>query len=423
MKLIDLPGPDWEGLEVSIDELETDGENPNEMDDDMFTELVNGIRQDGWIGGPIFADEDGLISDGEHRWKAAKEIGLEEVPAICEDMSEADRRLHRLRLNKIHGEHEAKADALEYDWLVDQGKDMRDRVTDMLDARDESLDEYLDLIRVSTTRENPPTAPPQQEVHNEDCVDGMADRLEENEVDLVVTDPPYGVDIDISDSMGRVKETQHLGTVEADHDIEEAIDLWDATMTEIDRVASPQAHMYCFASWKTAGAFRETIEAHGWTVQNYLVWVKKDASQIAAFGTGSMPRWGYKHEFIIFAVRDDARPLDGYPDDVLEYTEARWADVEEQETVHPTQKPVGLLEELIEHSSEKGDLVIDPFAGSGATGEAACKLGRATQLWELEEAYIPVIERRVHQAKRQEDSPTNRDGGGPEPVEEETDAD
>lgn len=410
----DLPGPDWPPeLLVDVDEIGTDGDNPNEMDDEQFSELVTGIRQDGWLQ-PILLKPAGdgydfeyLIADGEHRWKAAKnEFGFEAVPGLIgDDWSEADRRLIRQRMNKVHGEHDPERDALEFDLLVDQGK--RNEVLDLLDARDENLDDYLDMIRVSPTQENPPTAPPQPEVFNEDCVDGMRERLEENEVDLVVTDPPYGVDIDISDSMGRVNETQHLGTVANDHDEEEALELWDDVMTEIDRVASPQAHLYCFASWKTYAGFQQVIENHGWQVQNCLVWVKKDANQIAAFGTGSKPTWGYKHEFIIFAVRDGARPLDGYPDDVLEYTEARWSDVREQETIHPTQKPVALLEELIERSSERGDLVIDPFGGSGATGEAAVKLGREARLWELEEDYIPVIERRVHTAKRQRDSPTN----------------
>ena len=76
--------------------------------------------------------------------------------------------------------------------------------------------------------------------------------------------------------------------------------------------------------------------------------------------------------------------------------------------VHPTQKQVALLEELIERSSERNDLVIDPFAGSGSTGAAACKLGREVRVWELEDEYEPVIERRVYQAKRQKETPTNQ---------------
>jgi DNA modification methylase len=415
--LKDLPGPDWPTeMLVPVAEMGVDGDNPNEMSDDQFSELLTSIRQDGWTF-PILLKPAGdsydfeyLIADGEHRWKAAKnELGLNHAPALVgEDWSEAQRRMIRQRMNKVHGEHDPKADALEFDWIIEQGKQQRQAVEDLLDARDENLDDYLDMIRVRDRTEHPPTAPPQPEVFIEEAVAGMGERLEADEVDLVVTDPPYGVDIDISDSMGRVKDTQHLGSVAGDHDLDTALELWDACMTEIDRVAAAHAHLYCFASWKTAGDFKQVIEAHGWSVQNYLVWVKKDASQIAAFGTGSMPKWGYKHEFILFAVREGARPLEGYPDDVLEYTEARWADVEDQEMVHPTQKPVALLEELIERSSERGDLVVDPFAGSGSTGAAACKLGRETRLWELEEEYQPVIERRVHQAKRQKETPTNQ---------------
>lgn len=413
--LEDLPGPDWPAdLTVPVDAIGIDGENPNEMEDEMFSQLVRNIRTNGWLDAILLtpadesADYEYVISDGEHRWKAAKnELDLDRVPAlIAEDWDEADRRLARQTMNKIHGEHDETQDALEYDWLAEHGK--RDDVLDLLDARDESFDDYMDLIRVSgPTRDLPPSAPPQGEVHNEDCVEGMRERLDDDAVDLVVTDPPYGVNVDISDSMGRVKDTQHLGTVANDHDEEEALELWDEVMSELDRVCAPHAHLYCFASWKTGDGFRRVMEDHGWDVQNCIVWIKKDANQIASFGTGAKPTYGYKHEFCYFAVRDDARPLNGYPDDVLEYTEARWSDVDDQETVHPTQKPVAMLEELIENSSERGDLVIDPFAGSGATGEAAVKLGRDTELWELEEEYIPTIERRVHTAKRQRDSPQN----------------
>jgi len=415
--LEDLPGPSWpDEMQVPVAEMGVDGDNPNEMSDDQFSELLTSIRQDGWTF-PILLKPAGdgydfeyLIADGEHRWKAAKnELGLETVPGLIgEDWSEAQRRMVRQRMNKVHGEHDPKADALEFDWIIEQGKEQRQAVEDLLDARDENLDDYLDVIRVRDRTENPPTAPPQPEVFIEECIEGMRERLADDEVDLICTDPPYGVDIDISDSMGRVKDTQHLGSVANDHDLDEALTLWDACMTEIDRVAASHAHLYCFASWKTAGDFKQVIEAHGWDVQNYLVWIKKDASQIAAFGTGSKPKWGYKHEFILFAVREGARPLEGYPDDVLEYTEAQWADIKDQEMVPPTQKPVALLEELIERSSERGDLVIDPFAGSGSTGAAACKLGREVRLWELEEEYQSVIERRVHQAKRQEETPTNQ---------------
>jgi len=438
----ELPGPDWpDELTVDVTEIGVDGDNPNEMSDEQFSELIKGIRADGWLQ-PIlltpapegFTHEgeprEYVIADGEHRWKAAKgEFGFDRVPALIgDDWSEAQRRLIRQRMNKVHGEHDPKADALEFDWLIDQDKESREAVEDLLDARDENLQDYLDMIRVRDRRDNPPSAPPQPEVYNEDCIEGMATRLEDDSVDLILTDPPYGVNIDMSDhSYRRTTNRTHADLVEGDKDPDEALDLWASAMPQFDRVATNKAHLYCFASWKTADDFRRIIESYDWEVVNYIVWIKKDANQIAIFGTGDRPRYAYKHEFILFAVRESSRPLDGYPDDVFEYTEARWADVDDQQIEHPTQKPVALLEEFIERSSERGDVVLDPFAGSGATGEAACKLGREVRLWELEEEYIPTIEARVHQAKRQQVTPTNQvtledsDGEG-DPDEEEAEA-
>ncbi|MFW5921376.1 MAG: ParB N-terminal domain-containing protein, partial [Polyangiales bacterium] len=100
---------------------------------------VDGIRKDGWLDAillkpaPESEDAEYLISDGDHRWKAAKdELELDRVPAlIAEDWDEADRRLLRQKMNKIHGEHDDQQDALEYDWLAEHGK--RDEVLDLLE--------------------------------------------------------------------------------------------------------------------------------------------------------------------------------------------------------------------------------------------------------------------------------------------------
>ena len=71
MKSFDeLPQPDFEGT-LATDALETDGDNPNEMSDEQFGLLQDRMRQNGWLGGPIITDTDGLIADGEHRWRAA----------------------------------------------------------------------------------------------------------------------------------------------------------------------------------------------------------------------------------------------------------------------------------------------------------------------------------------------------------------
>src|SRR6056297_649268 len=113
MKLADLPQPADETT-VAPDTLTVDGDNPNEQSDEMFGLLCDNMQQKGWLGNAIIADTDGVIADGEHRWRAAQEIGLEEVPVKFYEIDDAERRLWRQELNKISGEHDTKRDALEY---------------------------------------------------------------------------------------------------------------------------------------------------------------------------------------------------------------------------------------------------------------------------------------------------------------------
>jgi len=117
--LDDLPQPAYEGR-VDVDALETDGDNPNEMTDEQFGLLCDRMRQNGWLGGPVVTNTSGVIADGEHRWRAAQDIGLSEVPVRQFDIDESTRRLWRQELNKIHGEHDTKRDALEYDYLTER---------------------------------------------------------------------------------------------------------------------------------------------------------------------------------------------------------------------------------------------------------------------------------------------------------------
>lgn len=88
------------------------------MTDEQYGLLCTRMEENGWLGGPIITNTQGVIADGEHRWRAAQEIGLTEVPVKQYAINEPTRRLWRRELNKIHGEHDKKRDALEYDYLL-----------------------------------------------------------------------------------------------------------------------------------------------------------------------------------------------------------------------------------------------------------------------------------------------------------------
>lgn len=140
MKLDDLPEPEYVGP-VDIDELKTDGQNPNSMKPDMFEFLKDRIRERGWVGNHILTNTDGVIADGEHRWRAARDMGLEEVPVKKLDITDSERRLIRQEMNKIHGFHDKEIDAKEFEKIVNS--DESNSAKDLIDARDEELEEVL----------------------------------------------------------------------------------------------------------------------------------------------------------------------------------------------------------------------------------------------------------------------------------------
>lgn len=389
LTLNDLPQPEWEGT-VSPDDLHVDGENPNEQSDDMFGLLCENLRRKGWVGNAIVTDTDGLIADGEHRWRAAQEIGLEEIPVKQYDLNDAERRLWRQELNKISGEHDTKRDALEYDYLLNSGR--TDDVHALTNAAEEDLDELLAEIKLTNEQHVPYEYDPDHNVYFEDCVEGLG-RLADDSVDCIITDPPYGVDF-----VSGHREEQFDG-IANDEDEASALDLFASTLPELQRVLKPSGHAYVFTSWRVYSQFHQLLSG-AFEIQNCLVWAKNN------WGMGHVGHdFRPQHEFIIFAHGDSPRPLSEQESDLLKYARPHSVDYD-----HPTQKPVSLVERLLSLSTDEEDTVCDPFMGSGTTAVAAIQNNRDYVGFELdEENYRSVIERRISEAKRQVESNANQE--------------
>jgi DNA modification methylase len=377
----DLPQPAFEGI-LSVEELDTDGENPNEMTDEQFGLLCDRLRENGWLSGPVITDTDGLIADGEHRYRAAQEIGLEEVPVRQYDIDDAERRLWRQELNKISGEHDAKRDALEYDELLAAGKS--DEVERLTDAAGEDLNELLAEIRVDTTCSPAYEYDVDHDIYYEDCVEGMQSRLDDDSVDCVIADPPYGFD--------------YQGRGDQEFDSLANYDDWDLFenfLDEVRRVVTDTGHVYVWWGWQHYGRmedlFRERFEH-----LSTLIWVKNN------FGiTGPEVRDRYRPQYEVCfygSVGDNRRDLNDADRlaDVLEYQRA-----DTSAYSHPTEKPVPLIEELVHNSTDPEDTVLDPFVGSGTTAVAALQADRNFVGFEIDEKnYREVIDRRVQEVQR-----------------------
>ena len=398
--LDDLPQPEYEGR-VPVDDLDTDGDNPNEMTDEQFGLLKDRMRQNGWLGGPVVTDTDGLIADGEHRWRAADAIGLEEVPVRQFDIDDAERRLWRQELNKIHGEHDTKRDALEYDYLLDAGK--ADEVHELTQAADEDLDELLAEIKMETSASPAYEYDPDHNVYFEDCVEGMRERLDDDSVDCVITDPPYGAEVDVTQAPG-VDAEAYRGTVENDG-FEDAMALNDAFLSVVRDKLSSDGHLYMFTGATFLPDILPIVEKNDFDVRNVLVWSKPP---VIPYKNGGKPNYMFGFEMVVFATPGDghARSLNKIKPDVFEYS----TDNKKSKGghSHPTQKPVALISDFMENSTREGDRILDPFMGSGTTAVAAIQNDREYVGFEVDaDNYRDVIERRIGEAKRQRDAEVN----------------
>lgn len=179
-------------------------------------------------------------------------------------------------------------------------------------------------------------------------------------VDLIVTDPPYRL-CSGGKRTGEMKGKFAKGR----YDNSGAIVLTDITFDDFMPLLAdllPQGHAYFMVNNRNVQAGLNAAEKAGFRFHNLLVWDK---------GTGTPNRWYMKNcEFTLFYFRGEAR----YINDCGARQLIRCPNV--INGAHDTQKPVPLMEHYIRNSSQSGQIVLDPFMGSGTTGIAAANLGR-----------------------------------------------
>jgi site-specific DNA-methyltransferase (adenine-specific) len=217
-----------------------------------------------------------------------------------------------------------------------------------------------------------------------DPVTGLAS-LADDSVDVTITDPPYEAEAHTKGKRQGPTSDGHKRVVDEVFDFV-AID--EVTRTEvaaqIGRLTRRWALVFCQA--EAIDAWRVALTAGGMTYRRTIPWVKPDA----------MPclhgRWpGQSFEAIVVAGRPGVTaPIGG---------KARYYEVlrERGETrAHPTAKPLALMRQVLEDFTLPGELVCDPFAGSGSTGVAARELGRHFLGWELSPEYHAIATRRLN---------------------------
>ena len=220
-------------------------------------------------------------------------------------------------------------------------------------------------------------------IDNIDCLEGLAE-IPDRSVDLIVTDPPY--DIHAGNCGGC------FGDRQAYLDIEPISNGFsEGVLDELCRVLK-KINIYLFCSQRQIIPLLDyfvTRKGCNWTL---LTWHK----------TNPVPACKNKYlsdtEFILFFRERGVKMLGDYKTKFTYYTTPI-----DQKTKklygHPTIKPLGIVENFIQNSSKPGDVVLDPFIGTGTTAVAAIKTGRNFVGFELDEKYHAIAMKRIEEAK------------------------
>lgn len=356
--------------------------------------LVASLREFGFTN-PVLIDEHDRVIAGHGRLIAAKASGMAEVPCVVlSHLTDAQRRAYILADNQLaeRAGWDRELLALELGALRDEGFDL---ALTGFDASE--LERLLGPCGLPglTGEDDAPAYPGPADTpvsqrgdvwqcgpHRVMCGDAldaldMARLMLDRIAALVLTDPPYNVDYE-------GKTRQRLKIVnDAMAGAAFLAFLRDAFAQMLGH-AVPGAAAYVFHADTEGLNFRRAFTEAGWRLAQCGVWVKP------GFVLGRHD-YHWRHEPVLYGWRPGAAHR-WYGDRCQStvWTFERPARSEE----HPTMKPVALLSYLMMNSSQAGDVVLDPFSGSGSTLIACVQTGRVGRLMEIDARYCDVIVRR-----------------------------
>ena len=357
--------------------------NPRQITKKQYNDLKESIVSFGLVD-PIIINKNGNIVIGGHqRLKICKELKYKDVDCVVLDLNKEQERELNIRLNKSGGEWDMDILANEFDIeeLKEWGfKDIEfgfniDKITE-----GNTEDDHIPEVKESRVKLGDVW-----ELGNHRLMCG--DSTKESDVeklmngekaDMVFTDPPYNVDYD-----GGSKKREKI----KNDKLNDFSQFLNSCFSNMHLFMKDGSCIYITHSEVERLAFTETFKIAGFQLSSIIIWVKNNST----FSMNKDYKW--KHEPIIYGWKKGSHNFygDNTQDTVWLY------DRPSKSKLHPTTKPIELINKAIKNSSKKNEIVLDIFLGSGSTLIACEKTNRICYGMELDTKYCDVIIERWEQ--------------------------
>lgn len=376
--------------ELPLKELKPAAYNPRKKlkkGDKEYEKIKQSLLKFGYVD-PIIVNEDLTVIGGHQRLTVLKDLDYETAKCVIVKLSKEDEKALNIALNKITGQWD---DALLADLLLDlQESDFNldltgfeppeiDNILSNIHDKELSEDEFdvEEELKKSTVSRRGDIW--QLGKHRVICGDSTKSEtydqlLGDKKANLVVTDPPYNVDVE--ETAGKI-----LNDNMSDGDFYQFL---LSMFTQVENHMETDASIYVFHADTEGLNFRKAFKDAGFYLSGCCIWKKN------SLVLGRSP-YQWQHEPCLYGWKKKGKHQwfsDRKQTTIWEY------DRPKSSKDHPTMKPIQLMAYPIQNSSMRGTIVLDPFLGSGSTLIAADQTGRVCYGIELDEKFVDVIVKR-----------------------------
>ncbi|QBX26449.1 DNA modification methylase [Streptococcus sp. 1643] len=382
--------PTMEIKELPLKELKPAAYNPRKKlkkGDKEYEKIKQSLLKFGYVD-PIIVNEDLTVIGGHQRLTVLKDLDYETAKCVIVDLPKEDEKALNIALNKITGQWD---EALLADLLLDlQESDFN---LDLTGFEPPEIDDILSNVHDKELYEDEfdveeelkkPTLSRHGDIwqlgkHRVICGDSTKAEtykqlLDDRKANLVVTDPPYNVDVE--ETAGKI-----LNDNMSDGDFYQFL---LSMFTQVENHMEDDASIYVFHADTEGLNFRKAFKDAGFYLSGCCIWKKN------SLVLGRSP-YQWQHEPCLYGWKKKGKHQwfsDRKQTTIWEY------DRPKSSKDHPTMKPIQLMAYPIQNSSMRGTIVLDPFLGSGSTLIAADQTGRVCYGIELDEKFVDVIVKR-----------------------------